>query len=58
MEESLDVHWMCSIANQRAFAAADVAKIEEVARSGGSSAQAESGEFIEPDVIVENDHED
>lgn len=57
-ERGSEIQGIPSIANQRVFITEEVAKVEEVAPSGGGSVHEEPAEIIEPDVIAENDDGD
>lgn len=52
------IHRIPSVADQRAFVTTDVAKVEEVARSGGGMVHIEPRKIVESDVIIGDDDKD
>lgn len=56
--DSLDLHGILSIADQRAFVTAEAVEVENVAPSGGGEIHEEPKEIVESDVVVEDDDED
>lgn len=53
-----NIHGISYVNNQRAFVTLEVVEFEEVAPSGCGLVHGETGEIVEPDVIVEDDDKD